>query len=183
MPIQKFDEFDRKKVISEVETYFNVKLSRVGTRRKYLKDLTGRAYWIFGGVDDWHGIPLDMMQAEESRSIEGVLIIAKRNLNSIDIYFGALRTLIENKKALSHTKTGDFQFNLRSSGNKHFILEIPELVLTKIGDTPYSEIEKISDKNVVKIENMISKLSQDEQAKLFAELKFRPEKPKSEQLT
>ena len=56
MKSPKFDEQDRSKVISEIEEYFNTRLSRVGSRRKYLKDENGKSYWVFGGYEDWHGI-------------------------------------------------------------------------------------------------------------------------------
>jgi len=52
----KFDEYDRKKVIAELEKTFQVKLSPIGRRRKYLRDTTGRRYCVLGGVRRlaWH---------------------------------------------------------------------------------------------------------------------------------
>jgi len=100
----KFDETDRRKVIAEIETHFGVKLSPVGTRRKYLQDQTRRTFWVFGGYEDWHGIPAEMMEAEEKRNAEGILVVAKRGRTRIDIYTGPLLPLIKNKKSLSHTR-------------------------------------------------------------------------------
>jgi hypothetical protein len=53
-PRLKFDEQDRRKVISEVEVHFNTKLSSVGSRPKYLEDKNGKSYWVLGGYEDWH---------------------------------------------------------------------------------------------------------------------------------
>jgi hypothetical protein len=167
---KKFDELDRKKVITQVEAHFSVKLARVGTRKKYLQDQNNRTFWVFGGVEDWHGIPLDMMQAEERQKTDGILIIAKRNRSNIDIYWGSLQTLIENKRLLSHTQKGDFQFNLRERGAKLIIHEIPELSLCKLGDAAYSESEKTTDKSIEKVGVLLRKLSPEAREHLFEEL-------------
>ena len=109
MSSPKFDEQDRKKVISEVEKHFDVHLSRVGSRRKFLEDSSHKTYWVIGGYEDWHGIPPDMFEQEEKRNSNGVLVIAKRHASRIDIFSGSLQSLIINKSKLSHTKKGDFQ--------------------------------------------------------------------------
>ena len=75
MTSPKFDEQDRKKVISEVEKHFNVNLSRVGSRRKYLEDSSHKSYWVIGGYEDWHGIPPDMFEQEEKRNRTAFLLL------------------------------------------------------------------------------------------------------------
>ena len=106
MKSTKFDEHDRRKVITELEEHYGVKLYPVGARRKFLEDGEGKAFWVLGGYEDWHGVPPEMVEEEARRSRGGVLIVAKRYKNKIDVYSGPVRPLIENKDNLSHTKEG-----------------------------------------------------------------------------
>jgi hypothetical protein len=170
MNSRKFDEHDRKKVISEVEDHFAIHLSPVGSRRKFLEDEEGKTYWVLGGYDDWHGIPLEMMEEEDRRSTNGVLVVAKRYKTQIDIYFGPLQPLIRNKDMLSHTENGDFQFNINLHGNHLFIKEVKGLSLAKLGEAPYSGEEKDSDKKIQDFKAMLSKLSPDEQKEFLEKL-------------
>jgi hypothetical protein len=166
----KFDETDRRKVIAEIESHFEVKLTPVGTRRKYLQDQNKRTFWVFGGYEDWHGIPVDMMEAEEKRNFDGILVVAKRGLSKIDIYTGSLLPLIKSKKTLSHTKNGEYQFNIRLRGNSLSIHEVPGLHLSRLGAASYSMAEKTSDKKIEKVEAIIRRLSPEARNQLLEEL-------------
>jgi len=170
MKSPKFSEHDRKKVISKIEEHFSIHLSPVGSRRKFLEDDEGKSYWVLGGYEDWHGIPPEMLEEEERRSTNGLLVIAKRYQNRIDVYSGALQSLIEHKEMLSHTKNGDYQFNINIRGNHLLIKEVPELVLSKLGETPYYENEKGADKKMEEIKTLIYKLSPEERAELLKKL-------------
>ena len=77
---EKFDNLDRTRVISEIQRYFGVKLQRVGRRFKWLRDESGRNWWVLGGIDTWHGIPEEMMEDERRTQVEGVLVIAYKKL-------------------------------------------------------------------------------------------------------
>lgn len=162
MASPKFDEQDRNKVISEVEDYYGVKLSRVGSRRKFLEDSNHRTFWVLGGYEDWHGIPLDMIEEEERRNSNGVLVIAKRRTNSINVYSGSLQTLINNKARLSHTKEDDYQFNINIRGNHLFIKEIPNFSLAKLGEAPYTNEQKETDDKNKELVSLLKKLSPEE---------------------
>ena len=167
MSSPKFDEHDRKKVISEVEEHYGVKLSRIGSRRKFLEDSNHRSFWVLGGYEDWHGIPPDMLEEEEKRNSNGVLVVAKRRANRINVFTGSLQTLITNKGKLSHTQKGDYQFNIHISGNHLFINEIPSLSLVKLGEAPYSGEEKESDKKLNEFIKLFNKLSPEEQKQIL----------------
>ena len=64
----KFDNLARLRVIDAVHEHFDVTLKRVGRRYKWLRDESGRNWWVLGGKDDWHGIPEDMMEHEEQNA-------------------------------------------------------------------------------------------------------------------
>jgi len=166
----KFDETDRRKVIAEIESHFGVKLSPVGTRKKYLQDQNKRSFWVFGGYEDWHGIPAEMMEAEERRKAEGVLAIAKRSLSKIDIYTGPLIPLIKSKKTLSHTKKGEYHFNIRARRDSLSINEVSGFYLSRLGSTIYPTDEKATDKKIEKAEAIIRRLSPEARNQLVAEL-------------
>ena len=169
----KFDEHDRGKVISEVESHLSVTLSRVGRHRKFLQDHTGKSYWIFGGYEDWHGIKADMLKDEQKRSTDGVLVVAKRHRTSIDIFIGKLQPLIDNQRDLAHTQTGDYQFNVVVRGNVMTIREISGLTLRKLGAP--TEAGPPVDPKVAKLEALLAKMSPAELASLLEQLKLKRE--------
>ena len=74
----KFDETDRRAVIDELGRHLGVQINRVGRRRKWLRDRSGRNYWVLGGYADWHGIPEEMMDAEVADPSNGFVVIAMR---------------------------------------------------------------------------------------------------------
>jgi len=170
MSSPKFDETDRDKVISEIERHFKVSLSRVGRRRKYLSDKNGRSFWVVGGYENWHGIPPDMLREEQRRATNGVLVVAKRYDSKIDIFAGDLQKLIDNENKLSHTKNGDFQFNIDIRLNRIIIKEIPDLVLLKIGTPSYERIERKEDRKAREMEEYIRSLTPEQKNQFLIKL-------------
>ena len=164
----KFDETDRGKVISEVERHFDTKLSRVGNYRKFLQDPSGKSYWVFGGYDDWHGITSDMLQEEQTRATDGVLVVAKRHKSAIDIFSGPLKPLIANCRDLSHTQAGDYQFNISIRGNSMTIKEVPVLTLRKLGAS--QEVGLAVSHKLKEAEAMLAKMSPEERVRLLEQL-------------
>ena len=172
MPKHKFDEIDRSKVIAEIEKHFGVKLAAVGKYKKFLQDATGRSYWVFGGYKDWHGISDKMLEMEKRRSTAGVLVVAKRNRTSIEIFSGQLEPLIANNRDLSHTEKGDHQFNVVIRGNSMTIKELSGLTLRKLGAA--QEVGPAVSAKVRELEAMFEKMSPDERAKIFEQMSGKP---------
>jgi hypothetical protein len=161
-----FDDYDRKKVISELEKNFQVKLSSIGRRKKYLRDAAGKRYCVFGRSGDWHGIPEEIVQAEESSPGDSVLVIAKKYMKSIDIYCGSLGNLIKEKSRMTFTKDRQYEFNIQLQGSSLFIKEISGLALTKLGESQYSEVEKKSEKVTDEVMAIYKKLSTEQKEQL-----------------
>jgi hypothetical protein len=170
MKTSKFDEIDREKVVSEIEKYFKINLTRFGRRKKYLSDQNGKSYWVLGGYDNWHGIPPDMLSEEKRKSTNGVLVVAKRYTSKIDIFVGSLQKLIDNEKSLCHTQDGDYQFNVTTRNDCLLVKEIDGLVLMKLGGSAYSQEEKAQDSNNIKTKTIIRRLSVDEKKQLVEEI-------------
>ncbi|OGT81746.1 MAG: hypothetical protein A3H91_08430 [Gammaproteobacteria bacterium RIFCSPLOWO2_02_FULL_61_13] len=170
MAKQKFDEIDRRKVIAELEKEFKVHLQSIGNRRIYLTDDNARRYCVLGGYEDWHGIPRDIMEREENDPSDTILVIAKRRRTSIDIFCGPFSPLIRNKKKLTRTNTGQFEFNLQSRGAALFVKEVPDLVLSKLGMTEYSQAGREHD--VAKAEALaaLQRLSPEERRQVLNSL-------------
>ena len=141
----KFDETDRRRVIAELEREREITLKRVGKRRKHLKDENGREYWVLGGVEDWHGIPSDMMESGLSDPTNVDLVIARRLNTKIEIYAGPAELLITAREYLIHTQKGDFQFNVQSHGDYLSINENFRVRLKKFCEVNYSDDEKETD--------------------------------------
>lgn len=166
----KFDETDRQKVIEAVELHFDVKLTPVGNRRKFLRDGNMRSFWVFGGYEDWHGIPAEMLDEEERNNTGGVLIIAKRGLRKIEIFKCPLSPLVKNKNLLSHTKKGEYQFNVRAKGDHLTLLEVPEINLHKIESAEYTVREKESEKATAAFKDAVRRMTPEQKTELLKEL-------------
>ena len=136
MTTDKFNEFDRAVVISQVESHFAVKLSPVGRQHKVLQDMFGRIYWVLGGYQEWHGVSHAMLNEATTHKAEDVLVIGKRRRTEIDIFYGPLQPLLSNSNALSHTETGDYQFHISISGGVLSITELPGVSLRTMGTVP-----------------------------------------------
>jgi len=161
---QKFDLYDRKKVISEIEKHFNITLTQIGNRKKWLQDQNGRSFWVLGGYENWHGIPPEMMEMENTKA-NGKLIIAEKEKDRINIFSGDLGPFIKNKKTLSRTEKGDYHFHIYVKGGHLFIKEIPDCVLKKIVIVSYTKEDKKSDKKnhetFTRINNLVRDLPAD----------------------
>jgi len=170
MPAPKFDEQDRRKVIADIEDHFGVTLTRVGSRKKVLRDQNDNTYWVLGGYDDWHGIPLEMMEDQARQKADGRLVVAKRYKGRIDIYVGSLRPLVSKRSLLAHTTKGDYQFNIRIRGNHLFIKEIPDYSLQKLGSAEYSDTTKEADQRREELRVLVEKMSPEEMRALLLQL-------------
>ena len=169
MTSQKFDEFDRRKVIEKIEPYFGVRLSCFSRRKKYLRDQHGKSYWVLGGCGDWHGFQSDMLEVERKRGENGVLVIAKRFKSRIDIFAGQLQPLIDNASSLTLTVNGVYEFNIYTRDNGLFVKELrstrPSLI--KINELTYSETQMLSDKKVAAAKSILDSLSPDQRRREF----------------
>ena len=168
MEKSKFNERDRDHVITEIEAHMDVRLERVGNYRKFLQDNSGRSFWVFGGYEDWHGITSSMMDEELRRDTDGVLVVAKRQRSSIAVFHGTLRPLIAARRELSHTQTGDYQFNVAIRGNSMTIKEVVGLTLRRLGDM--QDVGLAQSARVAKLDALIEKMSPDERRQLLARL-------------
>lgn len=136
MTADKFNENDRSITISQVQTHFAVKLSRVGSQHKVLQDMFGRIYWVLGGYQEWHGISQAMLSAAIARKAEDVLVIAKRGRKEIESFYGPLQPLLSNYEALSHTEKGDYHFHISITDGVLTIVELPGFSLRTMGTVP-----------------------------------------------
>ena len=151
-------------------------MSPVGTRRKYLQDQNKRTFWVLGGYENWHGIPYEMMEKEEKRNAEGILVIGIKKLGKIDIYSGCLLPLIKSKRTLSHTQQGEYQFNIKIKGDTLSINEVPKLYLSLLGATTNHAGIKTSDKKMEDVLEILRGLSSEDRGQLIAKLKQLKEK-------
>jgi len=156
--MDRFDDVDRDKVISEIEKALQIKLTKVGRRRKYLQDQNGVRYCIFGG-DDWHGLPEDVVTAELSKDYSSKIVVASKLTGRIDLFMGELKKLIEGKSALSFTKDSQYVFKVRKAGQSLVVNEVPSCSLEKIFSFQYLSNDKQEAKTVKDIKKLVSGLS------------------------
>lgn len=168
----KFDETDRRAVIDEIGRHLGVQLNPVGRRRKWLRDRSGRNYWVLGGYADWHGIPREMMDDEVADPSDGFIVIAMRRQSDMEIFLGPLAPLVAGRRKLYRTNqsTGDYQFTFRRRGSHLFLDQDASVILYSLASFSFDETEKESKKRVEEVVKQLAALPEDEQQRLLKEL-------------
>jgi hypothetical protein len=160
----KFNSTDRKMVINYIQASSTKSLQRIGTFQKYLEDESGERYCIFGAIENWHGLPKEIVALEESSTAPSTAIIAMKTKTKISIFKTDLKELIKRKQKMSDVGK-DYQFNTTTTGGHVGIREATDVKLTKIGEINVKEAAL----NELLLE--FGKMSKDEQAKVIEALK------------
>lgn len=165
----KFDNLARLRVIDAVHEHFDVTLKRVGRRQKWLRDESGRNWWVLGGKDDWHGIPEDMMEHEEQTHIEGRLVIAQLKREVIEAFWGRLGPFVnarnEFSRAAQQTGADQYQFMVRLRG-ACLRIEKTNVELERFARIPYSDEDKQKDKKIHELKKLAAAMSPEQRAAL-----------------
>ena len=165
----KFDEIDRRAVIDELVRRLGVQINRVGRRRKWLRDDSGRKYWVLGGYADYHGIPEEMMDAEVADPSGGCVVIAMRRHSDMEIFLGPLEPLVAARRKLyrANRSTGDYQFTFKRRGNRLFLDQDSSVILSSLASFSFDETENKSKKHVEEVAKLFAKLPRDKQRELL----------------
>jgi hypothetical protein len=145
-----FDEKCRRRVVRELQRHFRVDLKKIGRLRKYLVDNKGVRYIVLGGVEYWHGIPQSIFRDEESAAGETVLVIATLDGNSLDIFVGPFRPMLEHRGRLS-VYEDHYVFHLHRFTTRLLLREIPSLELKQITQHTPEERRRVLGKTLEKL--------------------------------
>ena len=175
--IDKFDKWDRKRVIGLIQETSGITLSAVGSRDIWFRDESGSEWWILGGKDDFHGIPREMMERESGGEPTGQLVFAQKLADSLNVYLGSVQPLVAAKHKLSRRKKDNaYLFNVVVRNDSMRIVEEPSVVLKKIGTIPHTDSDRESVKKFEDVMKQFGSMTPDEQTKFMEELKGRIEK-------
>ncbi len=160
---KKFDEYDRNRVISEIEKHYSIKLSikpEKENRTIWRQDESGKDWWVLGGYGTWHGVPREMIEAELRDPTEGMLVIAERKHSTIEVFDGPVHQLCKAKDKLHLSSDArNYTFNCKIHGNYMKVVEVvPEFILRKRFSISYGEEEKERDKQSQKSVNELTKI-------------------------
>ena len=169
---KKFDDLDRNHVINAIQEHDGVNLQEVGSRSKWLRDASGRNWWVLGGLGAWHGIPEEMMENERRAQVEGVLVIAYKKHTSIDVFKGPLGRLVSASNELPRATQPprDYKFNVEVSGTRMRCTGVPNLVLDRLTTIPYSAEDRERDRALNEFRKSVSAMSLEDRAALMDEL-------------
>ena len=170
--LEKFGDLDRNQVIQEIQERCDVKLKKVGRRSKWLRDASGKSWWVLGGIGTWHGIPEEMMEDERRAQVEGVLVIAVKKSTGIDVFNGPLGPLVNASNELSRgtQPAGDYYFNVEVRGTHMRCIEVPNLVLARFATIPYSAEDRERDRKLNEFQKSVSAMSLEDLTALRDEL-------------
>ena len=170
--LEKFDGLDRNRVINALQEHEGINLQEVESRSKWLRDASGRNWWVLGGIGTWHGIPEEMMEDEKCSQVEGVLVIADKKLTSIDVFRGPLGPLVSASNELPRATQPprEYKFNVKVSGNRMRCIEVPDAVLARIDTIPYSAEDRERDGRLNEFRKLVSGMSPEDGAALLDEL-------------
>ena len=176
--VEKFDNSDRKRVIDAIQDHFDVQLTKVQNRNKWLQDETGRNWWVLGGKGDWHGIPEDMMDHEEQAENEGMFVIAQKQSTRIEMFAGPLTPFTDARNNLSPVKQQDgsyqYQFTVKTRGNQLRCDRVPSAALQEFAAFPYSSEAKEKDAKIEEVKKLWLGASAEERKEIVRILKAQP---------
>ncbi len=89
----KFGDTERLRVIETIEKLKNIKLSQIGSYKKFLRGSDGAYYCIVGGTADWHGIPKEVMDHGIKDCSNFYLAVARLLRTKIELYIGPVKPL------------------------------------------------------------------------------------------
>ena len=169
---RKFDNLDRDCVIRAIQEHCGVKLQRVGSRSKWLRDESGRNWWVLGGRGGWHGIPEEMMEDEKQAQLEGRLVIAEKKLANLELFEGPLSRLVNARDRLYRAAqtNGDYQFTVEVKGDAMRCAQASDVVLRRIASTPFSDEQKERARQMNKIQKEMLAMSPEDRANFLAKL-------------
>ena len=152
----RFSDDERNPVVDELESLINIKLKRIGRKKKFLLGSDNLYYCILGGREDWHEIPKEVMDQEEASSGSVYLVIARWLKTRIEMYGGPLKPLFDARQYLTLMKDGDY----------HLDLTIPENGAISIKQARGTRFPKIHEFNAPNISKFKS-LSKEQQKELL----------------
>ena len=165
--IDKFDENDRKKLISEIEKIKGFKLTKIFGKDKLLKENDGNLYIIFGGKGTWHTIDaetLEIVEREVSKTGKEVFLAFGNLLNSrVVIYLGPLEIPVLKKGNFTgmRLKIGDdFVTPKKFSGFR----------MKRFGEYSWTEQEREKERQFQKFMREIKTMSEEERRGLLKSL-------------
>ncbi len=157
----KFDNLDRGHVVREIEERCGVTLKKVGRHFKWLRDESGRNWWVLGAQDNWHGVQEVMIEDERRAQVGGVLVIADRKHASIDVFKGPLEPLVSASDGFRRP-SGNYSFNVKICGDRMWVKEAPDAVLHRSDTIPYSAEDKERDRKQNEFQKLVSAMTPEQ---------------------
>jgi hypothetical protein len=155
--IKKFSKEDRQLVVNTLQQVLDIKLEQLSgiSPRLYRikKSKFNEMYLVIGGIGNWHGIKEDQLNdiVHAYRSMNeriysrygvlGVLILAEKNQDKIDIFRCSLNEFLNSRDRLIVNYENDHQFHHERTGDTVRIKEIPNLELDLVASVPLKNLE------------------------------------------
>lgn len=131
MSTREFKKLDRERVIEAVEDHYGIKLKQIGPTPKWSRDESGRNWWVLGGIGNWHGISIKMMDDEEQNPTNGMFVFARKESRGMAVdyrvFAGSVEQIVKAKDKLHLTK--QYYFNCKIIGDYMKIKELDDFML------------------------------------------------------
>ena len=122
---EKFDDLARNHVINAIQEHHGVNLQKKRRLSIWLRDASDRNWCVLGGIETWHGIPVEVVEDEKRAQLKGVFVIAYKKSTNIDVFEGPLgrlvSALVERRRATQPPR--DYKFNVKVSGTRMRCIE------------------------------------------------------------
>lgn len=155
---RKFDNIDRQFVVEFIEKVFESKLKKVTNRHIYLKNSNDSYFVVLGGIEDWHGIPDDVVESIESKANK-YLIIALRKETSLKVYFGNMSNFLDKRDCYKRPGNNKYTFNIDEYVDYARIRQTPSVKLELLWEVPYSFTDREKQEKKEEVTKIIKKLS------------------------
>jgi|GEM_PF-4844516 len=168
----KFDNIDRQHVVDEIQKHIGSKLSHTTRRHIYLKDDEGKTYVVLGGIDDWHGIPDEVIDDIEKNCSESFLSITLKKRKTLKIYFGTMEPFMKVLGQLDRIGNDKYTFHVDEGNDLLVIREARSVTLDLLTEVLHSESDRTNTKSKEGINKLLENMSQSDIKKLVQNLKI-----------
>jgi len=134
----KFNNKDRRRVVTVLQDEIGSKFTRVGSRQRYLKDELDNRYVVLGGIEGWHEIPDHVVEDIKSYAQNSYLVIAIKKKSTLKIFRGSMEPFLKALNQLHRNVKGHYQFNIDEHAEYLKVREAPSVTLNFLKEVRYS---------------------------------------------
>jgi len=126
---------------------------------------------VLGSVDDWHGIPDEVVEDVEENHPNSKLAIAIKKRKTLKIYLGEMAPFIKSLGQLERTGNDKYTFHVDEKHDLLTVREARKVNLDLLTEVPHSESDRTNTKNKEEVNKLLKNMTQSEREAFIRKVK------------